>query len=85
MDALAPEVCHRSPATAPEGRAPYLHLLYWLAQSDAGARSMDDVLKTIGPQGECIASSRERLFEEFLKDNTDLSDLIHYDPFKHRF
>lgn len=65
----------------PEGRAPYLHLLYWLAQSDAGLVQMDDVLRDNPDLKASVLQVVEKGYlEEFLKDNTDLSDLIHYDP-----
>jgi hypothetical protein len=65
-----------------EGRAPYLHLLVWLAQSEEWTCSIDQLLAenpTIrGSVGQVIDKGH---LADFLKERYDLSDIFHYDGY----
>jgi hypothetical protein len=75
----------RKLATGPrlrrEGRAPYLHMLRWLAQSDDWSLQLDQALAQHpdhrGSVGQVIDKG---YLEEHLKTNPELHDVIHYDP-----
>lgn len=72
-------------ATGPKlyraGRAPYLHILNWLAQSDDWTISFDDALNLHPEQKASVGQVVSKgLLQKFLQDNQYLSNLIHYDP-----
>lgn len=64
-----------------EGRAPYLHLLYWLAASNDWSIQIDEVLshhpELKGSVGQVVDKN---YLTEFLKDHGEFSSIIHYDP-----
>lgn len=71
-------------ATGPKlyraGRAPYLHILNWLAAADDWCINFDDVL-SVHPEhkasvGQVISKG---LLQKFLTDNPQLGELIHFD------
>ena len=65
-----------------EGRAPYLHLLYWLRQSEEWTCSIDQILannpKIRGSLGQVIDKGH---LSDFLEENAELRDLFHYDSY----
>jgi hypothetical protein len=65
-----------------EGRAPYLHLLYWLAKSEDWTCSVDQVLaenpKIRGSLGQVIDKG---YLSEFLEERAELRELFHYDGY----
>jgi hypothetical protein len=63
-----------------EGRAPYLHLLYWLSQSDEWAIQINDVYLKYPDNKLSISQIVDKGFlEAIIRDNEDLKDVIHYD------
>ena len=64
-----------------EGRAPYLHLLYWLATETEWSLEIDDVLAHHPDQRGSVSQIVDKGYlTEFLAKNEDLSSVIHYDP-----
>lgn len=64
----------------PEGRAPYLHLLNWLAMSDNWLIRMDDVLRSHPElRGSVTQVVEKGYLEDFLSSDDELSALLHYD------
>jgi hypothetical protein len=63
-----------------EGRAPYLHLLMWLASSNEWTLSLDEA-KSKHPElkGSISQIVDKSYLEEFILANSDLSDVMHYD------
>lgn len=63
-----------------EGRAPYLHMLRWLAQSEDWSLQLDQALAQNpdhrGSVGQIIDKN---YLQEFLTGNPDLQEVIHYD------
>jgi hypothetical protein len=74
----------RNLATGPrlrrEGRAPYLHMLNWLANSEDWSLQLDQALaqhpEHRGSVGQVIDKG---YLEDFLRKNKDLEDVVHYD------
>ncbi|WP_179333621.1 TIR domain-containing protein [Winogradskyella costae] len=63
-----------------EGRAPYLHLLYWLSQSDEWAIQIDDLYLKYPENKLSITQIVDKGFlEAILRNNEELKDVIHYD------
>lgn len=63
-----------------EGRAPYLHLLYWLSRSDDWSIQMDDVYLKYPEHKLSVAQVVDKGFlETIISNNTELQDVIHYD------
>lgn len=64
-----------------EGRAPYLHLLFWLSQSDDWTIQMDDVMSRYPALKLSINQIVEKGYlEKLIEESSNLSDVIHYDP-----
>jgi hypothetical protein len=65
-----------------EGRAPYLHLLYWLAQSDEWTLSIDKAI-TRNPElrGSVIQIVEKGYLQNLIDANREISGVLHYDPF----
>ena len=76
----------RKLATGPrlrrEGRAPYLHMLRWLAESDDFTLQLDQALAQHPDQRGSVGQIIEKGYfqEEYLNANPDLHEVIHYDP-----
>lgn len=63
-----------------EGRAPYLHLLYWLSISDEWAIQIDDIYLKYPDHKLSVAQVVDKGFlEGIIRDNEELKDVIHYD------
>lgn len=63
-----------------EGRAPYLHLLFWLSQSDDWTIQMDDVMTKYPALKLSINQIVEKGYlDKLLTDSSNLDDVIHYD------
>jgi hypothetical protein len=64
-----------------EGRAPYLHMLNWLAQKDEWSIQLDQALTQYpehrGGVGQVIDKG---YLGNFMEANPELADVIHYDP-----
>ena len=63
-----------------EGRAPYLHLLRWLAASNEWSLSLRSAIAQ-NPElkGSVSQIVDKNYLRDFLAENTDLSDVLHYD------
>ena len=75
----------RKLATGPrlrrEGRAPYLHMLRWLAQSDDWSIQLDQALAQHPEHRGSVGQVIEKGYlGEYLQANPELQDVIHYDP-----
>lgn len=67
-----------------EGRAPYLQMLRWLAESPTWTVSIDrELLKHEDVRTSVTAVLSGGHLEKFLNSHEDLADLIHYDPRTH--
>lgn len=63
-----------------EGRAPYLHLLYWLSQSDEWTLQIDDVYIKYPEHKLSVAQIVDKGFlEGIISDNEEIKDVIHFD------
>lgn len=63
-----------------EGRAPYLHLLYWLAKSDQWSITIPEVLHLHPEMKLSIRQIIDKGFlERFLQENPSLNDVLHFD------
>lgn len=64
-----------------EGRAPYLHLLFWLGKSDQWSLSIDDALMRYPElRGSVIQIVDKGYLEKLIKDNDDIKSVLHFDP-----
>jgi hypothetical protein len=63
-----------------EGRAPYLHLLYWLSLSDDWTIQMDDIVRTYPEHKISIGQIVDKgHLEGVIRDSKEIQDVIHYD------
>lgn len=63
-----------------EGRAPYLHLLYWLSLSDEWAIQIDDAYLKYPDHKLSVSQVVDKGFlEAIIRDNEELQGVIHYD------
>lgn len=70
----------RGPRFRREGRAPYLHLLHLLAQSEEWSLNLDRAIAAYpGLAGSITQISEKGYLEEFIEKNSDFSAVIHYD------
>lgn len=64
-----------------EGRAPYLHLLYWLSLSDNWTIQIDDITRAHPELKISILQIVDKGYlEALIRNNDELQDVIHYDP-----
>ncbi|WP_251037358.1 ATPase [Paenibacillus albidus] len=64
-----------------EGRAPYLHILNWLAVSNEWSIQLDyELAKYPEHKGSVGQVIDKGYLEKFLNDNPDFNDVIHYNP-----
>jgi len=63
-----------------EGRAPYLHLLYWLSLSDNWTIQIDDITRAYPELKISILQIVDKGYlETLIRNNEELKDVIHYD------
>lgn len=63
-----------------EGRAPYLHLLYWLSMSDDWTIQLDDIMRVYPEHKISITQIADKgHLEAVIRDNPSIQDVIHYD------
>jgi hypothetical protein len=63
-----------------EGRAPYLHLLYWLSQSEDWTIQIDDIVRAFPNQKLSILQVVDKgHLEAVIHDDINIQDVIHYD------
>lgn len=64
----------------PEGRAPYLMLLYWLSSSDDWSISIDDILSQNPSHKGSVGQIVEKGFlTEHISENDDIQAVLHFD------
>jgi hypothetical protein len=64
----------------PEGRAPYLHLLYWLQQSDDWTVSIKQILRAHPEHRSSIIQVAEKGYlAGLINANEEISSVLHYD------
>ncbi|MEH3023180.1 MAG: TIR domain-containing protein [Pseudomonas oryzihabitans] len=64
----------------PEGRAPYLMLLYWLSSSDDWSISVDDILSINPSHKGSVGQIVEKGFlTEHISENEDIQAVLHFD------
>ncbi|WP_424244114.1 hypothetical protein Dip510_001306 [Elusimicrobium posterum] len=63
------------------GRAPYLHLLYWLSISDDWTLNIDDIVRTHSSHKHSVTQIADKgHLENLISDNSKIQEVIHYDP-----
>lgn len=63
-----------------EGRAPYLHLLYWLSKSDDWTIQVDDIVRLYPGHKISINQIVDKDFlSRLIENNPEIQDVIHYD------
>lgn len=64
-----------------EGRAPYLHMLNWLAQRDECSIQLDQALSQYPEHRASVGQVIEKGYlDNFMSATPELADVIHYDP-----
>ncbi len=64
----------------PEGRAPYLHILHWLAMGQEWTLSLPDALRTHSLMRGSVGQVVEKGYlQDLLHDDPELSQVLHYD------
>ena len=62
------------------GRAPYLHILNWLANSDSWSISIDDELRIHPDAKPSVGQIVEKGYlQKFIEDNVEFSRILHFD------
>lgn len=67
------------PTYSPEGRAPYLHILYWLSQSSDWTINLQEVSDAKTEMRQSLKPLLRDKLKQFMNDNPDFSDLLYYD------
>lgn len=63
-----------------EGRAPYLHLLYWLATSKDWVISMDNIIRSYPEHRGSVGQVADKGYlKDLIENNDQLSSVLHYD------
>jgi hypothetical protein len=71
----------RGPKLRREGRAPYLHILRWLAEADEWSITLDHEIDAHPEQRQSVNQVVEKGFlENLLHSNPRFSDILHYEP-----
>ncbi len=71
----------KGPKMHREGRAPYLHLLYWLAMSNEWSLQLDQALAQNPSHKNSVGQVVQKEYlDNHLRKNPDFADVIHYDP-----
>lgn len=69
-----------------EGRAPYLHILYWLANSDSWSISIDEELRRNPDHRPSVGQIVEKGYlERFIENNPEFADVINFDSLTYIF
>ncbi|MGX1300167.1 hypothetical protein RKD35_001655 [Streptomyces albogriseolus] len=64
----------------PSGRAPYLHILKWLAESDSWSISIQDEMRKHPAEKASVGLVSERGYLENLANSEGISEILHFDP-----
>ena len=68
------------PRLRKDGRAPYFHVLYWLANSDSWSISIDEeIRKNPDHRGSVQQIIQKGYLEDFINKNPDFSEVINYE------
>ncbi len=63
-----------------EGRAPYLHLLYWLSESEEWSLNIDKVIRSHPEhRGSIIQVAEKGHLKSLIENNEDIEKVLHYD------
>lgn len=72
------------PKLRKDGRAPYFHILYWLAMSNEWTLSLDQaMIEHPENRGSISQIVEKKYLINFLMDNDEFSDVLHYDEATH--
>ncbi|MGW2117631.1 TIR domain-containing protein [Streptomyces zhihengii] len=63
----------------PGGRAPYLHILRWLAESESWSISIDDEMRKHPSEKASVGLVSERGYLERLANSEGISEILHFD------
>lgn len=64
-----------------EGRAPYLHMLHWLATDNEWSLNLDQALARHPDHKASVGQVVEkRLLDTFISQNDEFAEVLHYDP-----
>jgi len=64
-----------------EGRAPYLHLLYWLAKCDEWSLSLNRAIReNAALRGSVTQIVEKGYLQELIQGDADIAAVLHYDP-----
>ena len=70
----------RGPKFRPTGRAPYLHLLYWLSNSDSWTLDLRDALRRHPELRGSVSQIVDKGFlNSFVRSNKEFQEVLHYD------
>ncbi|WP_225849304.1 TIR domain-containing protein [Streptomyces sp. HPF1205] len=64
----------------PGGRAPYLHILRWLAESDSWSISIQDEMRKHPTEKASVGLVSDRGYLENLANSEGISEILHFDP-----
>ncbi|MFG3036017.1 TIR domain-containing protein [Streptomyces sp. NPDC048330] len=64
----------------PGGRAPYLHILRWLSESDSWSISIPDEMRKHPNEKASVGLVAERGYLESLANSDGISQILHFDP-----
>ncbi|MER6551498.1 TIR domain-containing protein [Streptomyces sp. NPDC005317] len=64
----------------PGGRAPYLHILRWLSESDSWSISIQDEMRKHPTEKASVGLVSERGYLENLSNSDGISEILHFDP-----
>jgi hypothetical protein len=68
-----------------EGRAPYLHILYWLAKEDDWSISLDETIRVQRTHRGSVGQVVEKGFlKDLVEQNPNIQEVLHYDERTHR-
>jgi len=78
------EVFASGPQLRRGGRAPYLHILKWLAETDDGVLYLDRAMPLHDAERASVSQVVEKgPLETFVKDHPEFGECLHYDPTRH--
>lgn len=64
----------------PSGRAPYLHILRWLAESESWSIHIPDEMRTHPAEKASVGVVHDRGYLESLCNKPEIAKLVHFDP-----
>ncbi|MBL7255956.1 TIR domain-containing protein [Paractinoplanes lichenicola] len=64
----------------PSGRAPYLHILKWLSESDSWSISLSEEMRKHPTEKVSVSIVLDQGYLKNLTDKVDISEILHFDP-----